>query len=480
MGFGKIAIAGRVRVFIKDTRAGATGIASVAITVMTVGGAALITDHVWLVDQRDVLKTAAEAASIAATLDVDRQLAGNPLISDKKLKNKLKPVARRYVLANLSHLAPERFRRAEDSLVVKLDLDRRARTVGVTAKADLGGTLFSRNLPLLGNYKGPKRVVASAGVESVSVPVEVVLAIDVSGSMDTSLDKGIFSMTDSALHNVMRAASDLVDILDPNGHNRIAVGIVPWYAEVRLDARSAERWKDDDWAVHAGTQPPPAWQGCFISHRRIYDGTPKVPALTADALFALPKDAPFVQAECKKSVVTPFMPVLFPLSTERATIKAKIDALRYGARSGTFSTLGILWAQRMLEPTWKPVWGGSGIHPVNPSTPEHAKFRKVIVLLTDGLDSYNLNGIPRAEACDAAKSRGTEVFVIAVKHKYASYPTAFDQSLRACSSGSDRYYPSGTRRPGTTYVYVNNQTNAHIEATFADIANQLRILRKVS
>ena len=340
---------------------------------MTVGGAALITDHVWLVDQRDVLKTAAEAASIAATLEIDRQLAGNPLISDKKLKNKLKPVARRYVLANLSHLAPERFRRAEDSLVVKLDLDRRARTVGVTAKADLGGTLFSRNLPLLGSYKGPKRVVASAGVESVSVPVEVVLAIDVSGSMDSDLHKR-WSLHNSRLAIVQSAARDLVAILDPNGHNRVAVGIVPWSSRVRLDVQSAGKWAEAGWADHAGTDPPSqAWQGCLDKHRRIYAGTPRVPAPTAAALFELPENAPFVQATCVKHLVVThvvthqFMPTLTPLNTERVAIEASIDALVPIA--GTYSSLGVLWAQRMLEPAWKGVWWQQRHPPRQPLDP---------------------------------------------------------------------------------------------------------------
>ncbi len=241
MGFDTGAIARRVRAFVQDTRAGATAIASAAVTVMTVGGAALIVDHVWLYDQRDVLKTAAEAGAIAATLDIDRQLAKNPRISDADLKAALEPVAKRYVLANLAHLAPKRFRKAKKSLELKLDLDRTQRTVGVTARADLGGTLFSRNLPLLGNHVGPEKVAARAGVESESTPVEVVLAIDVSGSMQSSLDRGIYDAGNNAIDNVKRAARELVDILNPNGYDRVAVGIVPWYAAVRLDTQSAKR-----------------------------------------------------------------------------------------------------------------------------------------------------------------------------------------------------------------------------------------------
>ena len=103
---------GAMRGFVRDTRAGATAIAAAAVTVMTVGGAALIGDHAWLIDQRDVLKTAADAAGIAATLEMTR-LAGQAR-TDEELEAELSPVAERYILINLEHLSPERFEAAKD------------------------------------------------------------------------------------------------------------------------------------------------------------------------------------------------------------------------------------------------------------------------------------------------------------------------------------------------------------------------------
>ena len=548
MGFGKSAIADRVRAFIKDTRAGATAIASVAITVMTVGGAAFITDHVWLVDQRDVLKTAAEAASIAATLDIDRQLAKNPLISDKKLEKKLKSVARRYVLANLSHLAPERFERVEDSLVVKLDLDRRARTVGVTAKADLGGTLLSRNLPLLGGYEGPEHTKVSAGVKSESTPVEVVLAIDVSTSMWYDLEGTTWAKTqvsNSRMGIVKRAAKDLVTTLEPDAYNRVAVGIVPWDISVRLDAHTASAWTRKRWARYPDKRtypypwscgpdcviapvvddlpdaPPSEWRGCLEEHRVGAGGTASLPDATAAALFATPARSPFAQHFFPPWPETVYHerdpsewptgalylsymnyeraphraqdgcsadhPTLLALSTERAAVERAIDALS-PAETRTYSSLGVLWAQRMLEPDWKGVWGGA-VHPADPATPGHAGLRKAIVLLTDGEDSYCWSQwidcagsglmISRADACAQAKARGTEIFIVAAMNPNA-ISGALGQGLRTCSSESDDAYPEGTRRPGATYVFLNNEDPQALEAAFADIARQLRTLRKVS
>ena len=549
MGFGTGAIARRVRAFVKDTRAGATAIASAAVTVMTVGGAALIVDHVWLYDQRDVLKTAAEAASIAATLDIDRQLAKDSRISDADLKTALEPVARRYVLVNLAHLAPKRFKRARKTLEVALDLDRSQRTVGVTARADLGGTLFSRNLPLLGSYTGPEKVAASAGVESESAPVEVVLAIDISTSMSSPWSGS------TRMEVVKRAAKHLVGILKPSAHNRVAIGVVPWHGTVRLDASTAREWTRRGWARYPSRRtypvpyrcegsctvepqpvvdtlpasPPQAWRGCFDGHRlagRRGGGVARLPNPTPTALFVSPDVRnPFAQSYFPPGVGTSYRcldasdrpagvarhhnrcweehekprhgqgdecivrsAAMAPLSTERAAIERIVDTIAAKGVS-TYSTLGVLWAQRMLEPAWKGVWGGSGIHPADPSTPEHAKIRKAIVLLTDGADSYCSNGTPdcadsplavsRTEACTAAKSRGTEIFVVA-----AMRPTdvsgALGQSLRACSSQTDQEHPQGTRRPGVTYVFLNNSTPEALEAAFADIASQLRTLRKVS
>ena len=551
MGFGN-AIVRRVRAFVEDTRAGATAIASAAVTVMTVGASALIVDHVWLVDQRDVLKTAADAASIAATHDIDRQLAADPRISDDDLKAALEPVARRYVLANLAHLAPKRFRKAKKSLEVELELDRAQRTVGVTAKADLGGTLFSRNLPLLGNYEGPEKVVVRAGVESESTPVEVVLAIDASYSMALGLSGNWRSPNDPGrrMNIVKRAARHLVDTLEPSARNRVAVGVVPWHLTVRLDDDDARKWARERWARYPArrtypvpyycvsrTAPcaaspvvdtlpataPEAWLGCFDGHR-IEAGIAQVPEPTAEALFEPPSAAPFAQSyfqpqygasyACPDAATMPVVAShlchesnparhqqryctnparLLPLSTEAADIEDAIDDIAPVLGGLTFSTLGVLWAQRMLEPGWRSVWGGA-VHPADPATPGHAGLRKAIVLLTDGKDSYcepeggrhpneDCSGtalaVSRTEACAAAKAQGTEVFVVAAMNP-GHISGALGETLRNCSSERDDDYPAGTRRPGATYVFLNNATPEALEAAFADIARQLRTLRKVS
>ena len=101
-----------VRRFVRDVRGGATALAAAAVTLMAIGGIARVSDHIWLVDQRDALKSASDAAGIAATLEMSRLLDTQPGISDDDLETRLKQVARRHVELNLGHLPPERLARA--------------------------------------------------------------------------------------------------------------------------------------------------------------------------------------------------------------------------------------------------------------------------------------------------------------------------------------------------------------------------------
>ena len=116
--------------FLCGTRAGATAIAAVAVTVMAVGASALIVDHVGLVGQRDMLKSAADSAAVAATQEMARR--SGETLTDDALEAALEPLARRYVLLNLSHLAPQCYARAKESLTVGASGCSNTRGVGRT------------------------------------------------------------------------------------------------------------------------------------------------------------------------------------------------------------------------------------------------------------------------------------------------------------------------------------------------------------
>ncbi|MDE0049718.1 MAG: VWA domain-containing protein [Rhodospirillales bacterium] len=537
--------------FLRDVRGGATSILATMVTVMTVAAVALIVDHNWLVDQRDTIKNASDAAALAATIEMTRP--GVHSKSDSELIAHLKRVAKTYATLNLSHLTGERLQKAKDSLDVEVTPDRDSNTVEVKVTADLGGTLFSRHLPIMGNYEGPEDgIVAVAKVEGTSNPIEVVLAIDISGSMDWKLDSNPpkADRSDSRMAIVKRAASALVDILEPNAENRVAVGLVPWQAQVRLDEDTREDWEDDKWAEYPETrhydspysckpvgscsvevdeiedyeksQTLPqgeVWLGCLDEHRVDEHDNADMPEQTPAALMSLPSESAFAQGvyvsahahaykclqlplptdfvyqQCYEATSLPKWRLVWggkdaqrfcsddpatilPLTTDATNVKDAIDNLKPVGHA-TNSALGVLWGQRLLTHSWKGVWGDS-VHPVDPTSEESTGARKAIVLLTDGEDNvcgyadrsctHTDVAIARETACTIAKNAGIEVFVIAAMHP-DQVNEALGTSLKACSSQTDN--------PEGEYVFLNNSDDADLEAAFADIANQLKVFRRV-
>ena len=231
--------------FLRETRAGATTIAAVAVTMMTLGGTALIVDHVWLTDQRDLLKSATDAAAIAATLEL-QDISGT--LSDEDAATSLHPIAERYVRFNLAGNLPEASRaKMSDTLVVTVEVDQSLGSIDVTADADLGGTLLSKWLLA---YSGPEKMEADSGVEGSLGATEIVLAIDTTGSMHYSLDGSTRGGPTSKMAIVKKAAVDLVDVLESFPNSVVAVGIVPWTWRVRLNASTRARWETEGWAVY--------------------------------------------------------------------------------------------------------------------------------------------------------------------------------------------------------------------------------------
>ena len=310
----------RLSDFARDTRGGATSIVATLVAVMVVAAAALIVDHNWLYGQRDIIKSASDSAAVAATIEMRRPGILDKYKTDKELEDHLKEVVKNYMLLNLTHLSAEQFEEAKDSLVVlEAKPDRKAKSVSVKVSADLGGTLFSRDLPIMGKYKGPEQIGGEAAVEGVSNPIELVLAIDVSGSMGRRLDGEVAEGdgSDSRMAIVKGAAQTLVDIVGPDKDKRIAVGLVPWHAQVRLKESMQQIWETHGWAEypkrrHFGAtykcnpvkpavsctsraedqdlppNPPESWRGCLDEQR--VDGTGHAKLPNEAALLDLPSE----------------------------------------------------------------------------------------------------------------------------------------------------------------------------------------------
>ena len=246
--------------FLRETRAGATALVAVAVTMMALGGAALVTDHIWLVHQRDLLKTSSDAAVMAATMELQKLPAS---MSDDDVEERLQAVAERYVWLNLVANLPENSpalkieEGLKKGLDVDLDVDRSLGAVTVVARADMGGTLLAKRF--LVNFENDGEIGVNSGAEGSIGATELVLAIDVTGSMSANLAGDSVGASDptSRISIVKQAAVDLIDILAAHENSTIAVGIVPWNYRVRLNPATRTQWEADGWAVYPAERTYP-------------------------------------------------------------------------------------------------------------------------------------------------------------------------------------------------------------------------------
>ena len=226
--------------FVRCRRAAATAIGAAIVTLMSLGGFALTSDHTHLVHQRDVLKAATDAASLAASRHWQQALGH--LTDDDDIKDALRPIAMRYVRANI----PEN-RREKAGPQVTLTLHHGVGMVDVSATADLGGVIFAKWMlddAAAGASKLTRVETRTERLEADGGTIEVALAIDDTNSMNLKLSEG----GESRITIVKRAAKDLVDILAATT-NSVAIGVVPWNYMVRVDQATSTRWKEKDWAV---------------------------------------------------------------------------------------------------------------------------------------------------------------------------------------------------------------------------------------
>ena len=529
-----------MRRFLSDTRA-AAGITATLLSVMFLGGAALLVDHIWIVDHRDTLKNATDAAAVATTLRL-ATLTGES--DDAAVEDELTRVAERYVRVNLLPNLPASARqRASDTLEVELPgFSRTTGVVEVAASADIGDTLLGE---LLG-YDLPARMDQRAGTEAAITPTELVLAIDATGSMGYSLD-GTWApgRPESKMGMVKSAALELVDILADRttaGTAPVAVGIVPWHHRVQLGGGMRSRWESRGWVEYLdertypnpydGARPNPSgataltvtlpaqpgtWHGCL--DQRSTNGTDP-PAFTAehpadvpfsmnfytshstypqdqDVSFACdasraqhnhswnlcyddsavpladragPSYAPYNKLGSQQGCNGGSGQVIHPLDTDLAAVERAINNLQDGG-SATYSTLGVAWGIRLLDPDWREVWGNA-VHPMD--TTDAQGVQKVLVLLTDGDDNHHDRSVTdrhRRTVCSNAKAAGIRIFTIAAMDESHGDHDHLARELERCSSQADD--------PEGSYVFVNNATREDLEEAFRAIGGQLLVMRRI-
>ena len=498
---------------------------------MFFGGVALIGDHLWMVGKRDLLQSAADAAAIAATFELRRRPTSE---SDAQVEAALKPVAERYARFNLMGNTTQELK--PEDIEVTLAVDRTAGTVAVSVKADVVDSLFAK---WLYGYEGPGEVTTRAGAERDTTKTEVVLAMDVTTSMYQNLAGRSPARGELSRMAITRqAARVLVDILDPGDEeSMIAVGVVPWHINVRLNETMRTAWERDEWAVYpdSRTYPrpysawplptPPAetwtmpskpedWKGCL--DQRALTGRRPPPGLGT----VLPSDASFTMA---------FFPVMQSTSYECRDLSSDTFPNRFSQwcyHGPTFEeTSTPCPANRCLQERSPPQrLCSDGFVPILPLSRDMDGVRNVINALRPvGTATYSTMGLiwgrrllthewrdvwggtvhpvdPDAE--DSLDVRKAIVLLTDGEDNYGTSVGAAANRSAACTAAKDAgieifvvaaMNPSkigsdlstgltncSSQRdyPDRTYVFLDNQTREDLEEAFRQIAHQLLVVRR--
>ena len=217
----------------------------------------------------------------------------------------------------------------------------------LTLKTTVSGTSQHAFMGMVGN---PETAWTATSYSVVSIPqIEIMLVMDVSASM-----KGV------KLARLKQSLDTFIENVDPyrRGESHISITLLP-YAETINFGLGASAW------LHPSNSA--AFEGCFVQTETDLKG-----ALTPYAIgghggqFNLPLCPP-VTSEA----------ALF--STDGDNLRTQVAGMELGF--GTHTTRGLLWAERLLDNTWRNSASSfSANTPITLTDDTH----KIVVLLTDG------------------------------------------------------------------------------------------------
>lgn len=321
-------------------------------------------------------------------------------------------------------------------------------------------------------------ITATSEITRAQRGLELVMAIDVTGSMNSSAGSGI-----SKLQAAKEASITLLDVLygTDNTSKNLWVGLVPFSQAVNVGA-SHVAWTESnsfDWG-------PTSWYGCVDAREAGgLDVTDDPPSVSPFPQYYWPCDdynawygTNNSRNNCRtgwglryRSLTTTNRgPNLFcpqpvtPLVAEKSIVVDDINSMQ--AYGNTHIVLGAAWAWRMLSPRWRGLWGGEMDDNDLPLDYDAPLMSKAVVLMTDG-DNTISNGSRGAywylsdrklgtsyssaavaelnertlEVCNGMKANGIIIYTIALG---TSFNTASRNMLYGCASKPEFYFESPT------------------------------------
>lgn len=319
-----------------------------------------------------------------------------------------------------------------------------------------------QSLPLFVASEAPE--ARTAHDSSANYNREVVLMLDVSGSMCSPCDK----------RDAMKAAAkDLVEIMMRNNGATpywAKIGIVPFSSDLRPPAAMIPEITDPAWpdsreftTTTGGKRP----KTTTVVYRR----SPCVAERAGDEKYtdAAPGAGNYLMSvytkpdgECR----IPVSATVVPLTLDKADLLARIQGLTTGG--GTAGHLGTAWSSYLLSPNWNNVLpAASRVSAYNTSN-----LKKIAVLMTDGQynQEYDANGIDTSDSvagdsvngatsaqqaiaiCTQMKARGIDVYTVG----FALPNQTARDTMNACATDASKAYTA--------------ETGEQLKAAFRDIA----------
>jgi Flp pilus assembly protein TadG len=334
-------------------------------------------------------------------------------------------------------------------------------------------------------------VSAHSEITRSSMGLELVIVLDVTGSMSSSAGSGI-----SKIQAAKNASTDLVNILygSQTQIENLWVGLVPFAQAVNIGSSRGSWTSNPPSPYPSFGYGPTTWMGCVdarhLSNRDVTDDPPSVALFPkyywdcndsndnsgneindwygnnsnkddCDTSGAFGYNTPLNTSHgpnkyCSQAVT--------PLSSNKNTVLNALTTLQ--PVGNTHIVLGAAWAWRMLSPRWRGLWGGemdTNNLPLDYNTP---LMNKAVILMTDGdntitnyvrgaygyLNQSYLGTTNQASAvtqlnnrttqvCNSMKANGIIVYTIAFG---TGVGTTAQNLLQNCATTPSHYFYSPT------------------------------------
>jgi Flp pilus assembly protein TadG len=371
--------------------------------IPAIGLAGAVLDYGRATAARSQLNAAIDSAALMAARDASR-------LTDDQLRDRING----WIRAHLNGEAATTFNGAT------IGIDRINRTINIAATVEVATTLSQ----VFGKTSTP---VAGANQSTWGTnTIELVLALDNTGSMSSSGKMTALKTASVDLINIMRDATTET--------GQIKIAIVPFNTQVRLPAAT---YKDEPWmrygltrctrynnqgnCTNTETMTKAIWQqngqGCIADRDQDYDTT------DGETIDSTAKRYPAFW--CGQSSLA----MMMPLTDDWTALTNRVNSMQPAGNTNV--TIGAAWGLTMLSSA-APFSQGQAIN-----TPRLTKF---MILLTDGDNTENRftgngNAIDARTtmACNNVKATGVRLYTIRVINGDRTL-------LRNCATDPSMYY----------------------------------------